>query len=175
MRTAVLLFLFFIVCHNMSAQDEIAISNDSIEINFNIVIPKEKTLSSDLRLELKDKLELALARNGCSGPEGTPFVIVPDVKVINTGITSGTKETFTLIEGECILVAKNKFDGTAFNETNIPLKELVKSGKVGNPIHVLIQSINPKDKRFIRFFRTTQKRISDYYAEKAIIISKKDE
>jgi len=163
----VILFLSFVLCAaNSAAQDERA-SQDSIEINFAVVIPKENSLTSTQRTEIKNKLEQVLARTQSSGAvNNTPFVIVPEVKVKNTETTSGAKVTFTLVEGDLTLIVKNKYDGTAYNEISIPLKELVEANRVDDPKLILIQKINPKDRRFVRFIRTTEARIAKQYSGK---------
>ncbi len=165
----VTLFLSFVLCAvNSAAQDERA-SQDSIEVNFAVVVPKENSLTSIQRTEIKGKLEQILARTQSSGAENnTPFVIIPEVKATET--TAVAKETFILIEGELTLIVKNRYDGTAYNEISIPLKELVEASHVDDPKLILIQKINPKDRRFVRFIRTTEGRIAKQYSEKLIDI-----
>lgn len=160
------LLLSFVMSIDCFAQD---IKQDSIDITFAIVIPKEKSLDAEQRVEIKNKLELVLARLQCAGAiEKTPFVIVPEINIIETSVTVGAKETFVLLEGELVLVAKNRYDGTAYNEVTIPLKRMVKETSVKSPKSDLIQEINPKDKHFTRFIRNTQRRIVEHYSGSAV-------
>lgn len=167
----VVFFLFVILWDvNSVAQNE-RISQDSMEVNFAIAIPKENSLTSIQRTEIKNKLEQILARTQSSGVMNeTPFVIVPEVKIKAADMTAGAKETFTVIEGEMTLIVKNRYDGTAYNEIVIPLKEMVEVSHTGDPKLILIQKINPKDRRFVRFVRTTQERIAKQYSGKVIDI-----
>lgn len=147
------------------AQEEVE-NKDSIEVTFAVVIPKEKSLDAGQRIEIKNKLEAVLARLQCAGAiEKTPFVIVPELDITSTSVTAGAKEAFVFIEGNLVLVAKNRYDGTAYNELTIPLKKLVNGKNVKDYKSELIQEINPKDRRFVRFIRNTQQRIVKQYSE----------
>ncbi|MBQ7869959.1 MAG: hypothetical protein IJ355_06515 [Prevotella sp.] len=165
----ILFFLFIVLfCADCKAQT-VEAAQDSIEITFAVVTPKECSLTSVQRKELKLMLEKVLARTQSAGvPNRTPFVIVPDVTVKTIDTTSGAKETFTLIDGELSLVVKNQYDGSVYNEITIPLKELTETGRVDDPKLVLIRKINPRDRQFVRFVRTTKDRIAGKYSGKVV-------
>lgn len=161
--TFFLLALMFLSAGS-SAQEADA-GNDSVEVTFTIVIPKEISLDTEQRMEIKSKLEAALAKLQCAGAAAkTPFVLIPEINVTGTNVTSGTKEAFVLIEGDLILVAKNRYDGTAYNELTLPLQKIVTGKSVNNPKSELIKEINPKDRRLIRFIRNTRQRIVGKYS-----------
>lgn len=166
-RIVCMLFVALTLCTDSWAQNELA--EDSIEITFNILTPKENSLTSEQRTEIKSVLEAVLARTESSGAVGeTPFVIIPDIKNVSTDMTEGSKEAFLLIKGELVLIAKNRYDGISCQESSIPLKELVEVEKADDPKLLLIRSINPKDRRFVRFIRTTQRRIVEKYRGSAL-------
>lgn len=163
----VLLAVLFAV-NGMAQVDSIA-GKDSMDVAFAIVIPAGNTLTSAQRKEIRLKLETVLARTKSAGEvKKTPFVIVPELRVLSTDVTAGAKETFTLVEGELTLTVKNRYNGTAYNELVMPLKEMVAGKRVADPVSVLIRKIEPKDRRFVRFINTSQKRIAEHYAGGAV-------
>lgn len=159
--------LLFILCLLFSlasqAQDSIVSKKDSVEVAFTISFSKANKLTTSQRQELKDKLTAVLARTQTSGLINSQFSIEPDVKLTNRQTTASTKETMTLIEGELTLVAKNRYTGKAYNEQTIHLRELVRGISIPDPEFVLIKAINVKDKRFVRFVKTSINRIVEYY------------
>lgn len=153
------------------AQSEDTPQQDSIEVNFAIAIPEDNSLTFEQRKEIKLKLETILARTQSAGAvKKTPFVIVPELRIISTESTAGSKRVSTLIEGELTLVVKNRYDGTSYNEVVIPLKEVVERGQFKDTMMALIKCINTNDRRFVRFIKKSQNRIAENFENKSIDI-----
>ena len=164
-----LLFLMCMMAFTQRVTAQSSAAGDSMEVAFSVVIPKEVSLNAAERNEMRQKLEVMLARTQTFAPEGkSPFVIVPEVKVTSKETTAGAKETFTLVEGELVLLVKNRYNGTAYNELSMELRQLVKTQEAIDAKMLLIKGINPKDKRFVRFVRTTQNRIAEYFEGNAV-------
>lgn len=146
-------------------------AQDSISVDFSVVIPETCTLPAAQRLELKEKLESAVARSNASGDaETTPFVIVPDLIVTDVKTAESTVLPLTLIQGELVLLVKNRYDGSVYNELTVPLKETRQGGGDKDAAQALIRSINPKDARFVRFIRVSRKRIIEKYKDTELVI-----
>lgn len=161
----IIVFLFVaMLCQAQNTED----SKDSVavEVAFTTVFPKTSNLTTVQRRELKDKLDAVLARTQTAGSKDTPFIIEPQLTVTGKSTTRTTLEPITLIEGELLLIVKNRYDGKAYNELTIPLRESVSGAKVADPELTLIRSINPKDKRFVGFVHKSVNRIVAYYNNK---------
>ena len=162
-----LLILVFI-CQSVYSQTSSS-ENDSIDICFEIVTPKECSLNASQRDEIKSKLNLLLARTGTAGAVAqTPFVIVPDIKLTDKNNSGGTLQQMTFIEGELTLIVRNRYDGISYNELTLPLKGLAETKKELDPIMRLINNINIKDRRLTRFIRLSCDRIVSYYSGRTV-------
>lgn len=144
---------------------------DTVEVTFTVGFQNDCRLDSGERAELAKKIERILARTESAGTSaGTPFVIVPDITDISTETAEGLMEPQTLIEGELTLLVKNRYDGTVYNEVTVTLRRLVPAGKVQDPAALLIAEIDPKDRKFTRFIRTSRNRIAEKYEGKVLEI-----
>lgn len=146
-------------------------AQDSISVNFSIVIPQTSKLTASQRLELKEKLERVIARTNTSGPiDETPFVIVPNLVVTSIKQTEGALCPFILAEGELSLFVKNRYDGSIYNQLTVKLQKTFQGNQKENATLQLIRSVNSRDTRFVRFIKTSKKRILEKYANDAIVI-----
>lgn len=148
-----------------------AFAQETISIEFATAIPVASKLSTDQRLLLKEKIEQLLARTNTSGNiESTPFVIVPDIIIETTSVSEGTIYPVTMIQGKLVLLVKNKYDGTVFNELSINLVNTIKENVHKDAISLLIDSININEPRFVKFIKISQKRILERYKDDGIVI-----
>lgn len=146
-------------------------AQDSISVNFAIVIPETSKLTASQRLELKEKLERIIARTNTSGPiDETPFVIVPNLVVTYIKQTEGTLCPLMLAKGELSLFVKNRYDGSIYNQLTVQLQNTFEGNQKENAALQLIRSIPWRDTRFVRFIKTSKKRILEKYANDAIVI-----
>lgn len=143
-------------------------AQDSIAINFTISFPENTTLTTTQRQELTTKVESIIARTNSSGGNDSPFVIVPTLTVTGEQTTESAIVTVTLVEGELQLIVKNKHDGTIYNELTTTLQATRRQNDTTDGATLLIRAVNTRDSRFVRFIRTTKKRIAERYADCAI-------
>lgn len=137
-------------------------AQDSVRVDFTIAISQESKLTYAQQQELNRKLAGIVARSNASGSEATtPYRIEADLIVTAIKATEGTLVPMTLIQGELLLLAKNRLDGTLYNQLTIPLKETTQADSDKDNALALIRSIKPRDTRFVRFIRTSQKRIAE--------------
>ena len=141
-------------------------AQDSIAVDFAVLIPETSVLTQMQQDELVKKIETILARTNSSGDvEQTPFVIVPDVSVTSTKTTESGLTPMTLIEGELLLLAKNRQDGVIYNQLSVTLRETVQETAAGDPVMTLIRSIKPRESRYVRFIRVSRERIAERYKD----------
>ena len=141
-------------------------AQDSIAVDFAVLIPETCALTQMQQDELVKKVETILARTNSSGDvEQTPFVIVPDVSVTGTKTTESGLTPMTLIEGELLLLAKNRHDGVIYNQLSVTLRETVQETAAGDPVMTLIRSIKPRESRYVRFIRVSRERIAERYKD----------
>ena len=144
---------------------------DSIEISFAVSVPQESGLGAEQRKAIREKLERVLARTGAAAEGGqTPFVVVPSISAVSTSSTDGLTRNRTLVEGELVLLVRNRHDGTLYNEMSVSLREVVDISNPDSPTDILIKAINPKDRRFTRFIRVSRERITERYEGKVLEI-----
>lgn len=154
----------FLFCLSLNAQD-------SISVDFSVVIPETVKLSQVQRAELRLKLETVIARTNLSGDsENTPFVIVPNVTIGDVKNTGGGINPIKLVQGELHVFVKNRYDGTIYHELTMPLQKTLQGGADKDEMLQLIKSIQPKDSRFVRFMKTAKKRILKRYQDKEIVL-----
>lgn len=147
------LFILFVLCLPLKAQN-------STDIVFSVVISETKEMTSTQCDELKEKMEQIVARTNASGNADTsPFTIVANVKVTDVKTTEGGMQPMKLVQGELNLLVKNRNDGIVYNELSISLNKLYQEASKVDELTQLIRSIKPKDARFVRFIKTSQKRI----------------
>ena len=133
------------------------IAQDTIAVKFAVSIPKSSKLNVEQSNELKEKIQMILGRdNAYDASSG--YYIVPSVKVIETKVSEGTLRPFATTEGELTL---NTCHGEQIiNSLTIKLRDTYAADEKTDPTLRLIRAINTKDRRYVRYIRNSQNRIT---------------
>lgn len=145
-------------------------AQETIDINYDIVITESAKLDKSERELLRQKLESILSRCSLSGTKESPFVVVPSLHVEDPVTSTMGVRSQTIFKGELTLLVKNRYDGDAINQMSFPLTKVISTKKGINIRFLLINEIPVKNPAFVKFFRTTTKRIAKKYSEKELII-----
>lgn len=157
-------FLLFLLALNASAQEE---------IHFVAGMPTQKGLPANALNALKLKVEQIIARNNAGATSvHNAFVIQPELVLGETKKTEGLLRDVTLVTGEFSLTARNKYDDSVYGTVVIEVQGDA-TGSKDAAISSLISSIKVTDPAFVRFIRTSRKRIAEFYARNCPAILKK--
>lgn len=88
--------------------------------------------------------------------------------------TEGLLRDVMLVTGEFSLTARNKYDDSVYGTAVIEVQGDA-TGSKDDAIASLISGIKVTDPAFVRFIRTTRKRIADFYQQNCPVIIKKAE
>ena len=158
--------LLLLVSLGAAAQDNIHFVADT---------PTQKGLSQKNMDALKLKVEQIIARNNAGTASlYNAFVIQPELVLGETKKTEGLLRDVTLVTGEFSLTARNKYDDSVYGTTVIEVQGDA-TGSKDDAIASLISGIKVTDPAFVRFIRTTRKRIADFYQQNCPVIIKKAE
>lgn len=146
---------------------------DQENIHFVAGTPTQEGMSRKNRDALKLKVEKIIARNNAGAVSlYSAFIIQPELILGETKKTEGLLREVTLVTGELSLTARNKYDGSLYGTVVLELQGDATGGK-DEAIASLIAGIKVTDPAFVRFIRTTRKRIADSYRQNCPIIIKK--
>lgn len=137
------------------------VGQDPVEVSFDVLVSKNTTLTANQQSLLKTKLEAAVARANFGGNGKSPFVIVPAVSFGDAKTAENSISPITIVNGELTLIVKNRIDGKTYNELTIPLKTSQPITSKKDNVSLLIEAINIRDKRIVRFLKVSRKRIAD--------------
>ena len=144
-------------------------------IHFVAGTPTQKGLSQKNMDALKLKVEQIIARNNAGTASlYNAFVIQPELVLGETKKTEGLLRDVTLVTGEFSLTARNKYDDSVYGTAVIEVQGDA-TGSKDDAIASLISGIKVTDPAFVRFIRTTRKRIADFYQQNCPVIIKKAE
>lgn len=142
-------------------------------IHFVAGTPAQNGMSAKNLSALKLKVEQIIARNNAGAASATnPFIIQPELVVGETKKTEGLLRDVTLVMGELSLTARNKFDGSVYGTAVIEVQGDA-TGSADEAISSLISGIKVTDPAFVRFIRTSRKRIAEFYDQNCATILKK--
>lgn len=142
-------------------------------IHFVAGTPTQKGLSQKNMDALKLKVEQIIARNNAGTASlYNAFVIQPELVLGETKKTEGLLRDVTLVTGEFSLTARNKYDDSVYGTAVIEVQGDA-TGSKDDAIASLISDIKVTDPAFVRFIRTTRKRIADFYQQNCPVIIKK--
>lgn len=143
------------------------------EIHFVAGMPAQNGMPADAVNALKLKVEQIIARNNAGATSvHNAFVIQPELVLGETKKTEGLLRDVTLVTGEFSLTARNKYDGSVYGTVVIDVQGDA-TGSKDAAISSLISSIKVTDPAFVRFIRTTRKRIAEFYARNCPAILQK--
>lgn len=143
------------------------------EIHFVAGMPAQNGMPADAVNALKLKVEQIIARNNAGATSvHNAFVIQPELVLGETKKTEGLLRDVTLVTGEFSLTARNKYDGSVYGTVVIDVQGDA-TGSKDAAIGSLISSIKVTDPAFVRFIRTTRKRIAEFYARNCPAILQK--
>lgn len=155
-----LIALWFSVTFGFSQTGVIASSPDGYML-FGVEVPATENLSETQKAKLTSKMKAILARSAMGGNENSAYVLVPTVNITNKETTESSISPITVVNGELTIIAKNRFDDTAYNELTIPVKASYPVSTKSDDILFIINAINIHDKRIVRFLKVTQQRIAN--------------
>lgn len=157
-------FLLLLLALSASAQEE---------IHFVAGMPAQNGMPANAVNALKLKVEQIIARNNAGATSvHNAFVIQPELVLGETKKTEGLLRDVTLVTGEFSLTARNKYDGSVYGTVAIDVQGDA-TGSKDAAISSLISSIKVTDPAFVRFIRTTRKRIAEFYASNCPAILQK--
>lgn len=163
-KSIVLWTLLFVVLLGAAAQET---------IHFVAGTPAQQGLNQKTIDALKLKVEQIIARNNAGAASVyNAFVIQPELLLGETKKTEGLLRDVTLVMGEFSLTARNKYDDSVYGTAVIPVQGDA-TGSKEDAIASLISSIKVTDPAFVRFIRTTRKRIAEFYDQNCSVILKK--
>lgn len=143
------------------------------EIHFVAGMPAQNGMPANAVNALKLKVEQIIARNNAGATSvHNAFVIQPELVLGETKKTEGLLRDVTLVTGEFSLTARNKYDGSVYGTVVIDVQGDA-TGSKDAAISSLISSIKVTDPAFVRFIRTTRKRIAEFYARNCPAILQK--
>ena len=143
------------------AQDAAA---DGANIMFGVKMPEPTQWSEEASGLLKSKVEQILGRCGAGAAgERDVFVVEPTVNVGETARTEGLVQNVATLSGELVLAAKNRYDGSVYYSTTVPLK-VASKGSDSEAVTSLVRSIKPGDAAYVRFVRNARKKVAAYAA-----------
>ena len=145
-----------------SAQEPAAA--DGQDIMFGVKLPEKTTLSQASSDLLRSKVEQILGRcNAGAAGDRDVFVVEPTVNVGDENRTEGLVQNVASLSGELVLAAKNRYDGSVYYTTTVPLKVAAK-GTSAEMETALVRSIKPSDAVYVRFVRNARRNIAQYIA-----------
>lgn len=157
-------FLLLLFALNASAQEE---------IHFVAGMPAQNGMPANAVNALKLKVEQIIARNNAGATSVyNAFVIQPELVLGETKKTEGLLRDVTLVTGEFSLTARNKYDDSVYGTVVVEVQGDA-TGSKDAAISSLISSIKVTDPAFVRFIRTSRKRIAEFYAQNCPAILKK--
>ncbi|NDV58103.1 hypothetical protein D0T85_08310 [Bacteroides sp. 519] len=134
-------------------------------IHFVAGAPTQDGISEKVKNAMKLKVEQIIARNNAGANSlYNAFVIVPELTITDTRSTEGLIRDVTLLTGEFTLTAKNRYDDSIYGNVIIE----VSGDATGNQeaaMAALLNGIKSNNPAFLRFIRTTRKRIVEYYEQ----------
>lgn len=135
------------------------------DVAFKAVRTEDKHLTDAQKNALYNKLERILAKNhaGVTG-DCEAFGIKADIEVLDKKTTAGLVRNVTVMTAEVTLTAFNLKDGSIYYTHSVKLETDV-VGDSQTAMDKLIQSIKVTDPQFVRFIRTSRKRIAQWYNE----------
>lgn len=163
-KNLILWTLLFVVSLGAAAQEN---------IHFVAGTPTQKGLSQKNKDALKLKVKQIIARNNAGAASlYNAFVIQPELVLGATKKTEGLLRDVTLVTGEFSLTARNKYDDSVYGTAVIEVQGDA-AGNQEEAIASLISGIKVTDPAFVRFIRTTRKRIAEFYDQNCPAIVKK--
>lgn len=142
-------------------------------IHFVAGTPAQQGMSAKNLNALKQKVEQIIARNNAGAASVyNAFVIQPELVLGETKKTEGLLRDVTLVAGEFSLTARNKYDDSLYGTVVIEVQGDA-TGSTDEAIASLISGIKATDPAFVRFIRTTRKRIAEFYNQNCPDIMKK--
>lgn len=142
-------------------------------IHFVAGTPAQQGMSAKNQNALKLKVEQIIARNNAGAASVyNAFVIQPELVPGETKKTEGLLRDVTLVTGEFSLTARNKYDDSLYGTVVIEVQGDA-AGSTDDAIASLISGIKVTDPAFVRFIRTTRKRIAEFYQQNCPDIMKK--
>jgi hypothetical protein len=153
MLKKLILFVTIICLGNVTS----IIAQDTIAVKFAVSIPKSSKLNVEQSNELKEKIQMILGRDNVYDASSA-YYIVPSIKVLETTVAEGTLRPFATTEGELTL---NTCHGEQIiNSLTIKLRDTYAADEKTDPTLRLIRAINTKDRRYVRYIRNSQNRIT---------------
>ena len=141
-------------------------------IHFVAGTPAQPGLSQKTIDALRLKTEQILARNNAGAdPAHGAFVVQPELRLGEVKKTEGLLREVTLVGGEFSLTARNRYDGSIYGTAVIEVQGDA-AGSREEALSSLISSIKVTDPAFVRFIRTTRKRIAEHYEQNCPAILK---
>lgn len=133
------------------------------DVMFGVLMPQSR-LNADNAALLESKMEQIIGRcnAGASATDGF-FVVVPTVNAGELVKTEGLMQNVASQSGELVLAAKNRFDGSVYYTTTVPLKAAAKGDHI-DADKLLISSIKPSDAVYVRFVRNARANILKHVA-----------
>lgn len=141
-------------------------------IHFVAGTPAQPGLSQKTIDALRLKTEQILARNNAgAAPAHGAFVLQPELRLGEVKKTEGLLREVTLVGGEFSLTARNRYDGSIYGTAVIEVQGDA-AGSREEALSSLISGIKVTDPAFVRFIRTTRKRIAEHYEQNCPAILK---
>lgn len=141
----------------------IAAKADDTALKFNVEQVAVTDMPADVAKAIYDKLIVAL--NRVEAVDESPY----NVNIIRSTLdftenveTEGLMREVARVTADLTLTAVNGVDGTVYNSVVIPLSGTAAGGKDA-AMRKLANSLKPTDAVYVRFVRTTRKRIMEHY------------
>ena len=138
------------------------------DVAFQAVKPEGKNLTEAQKTALQNKIERIIAKNNAgTTSEHNAFGIKADIDILDKKSSAGLVRNVTVLTAEVTLTAFNIEDGSIYYTNSVSLEtDVVGDAKVA--MDKLINSIKVTDPQFVRFIRTSKKRIAQWYNDRGL-------
>lgn len=163
----------------LSAQD--MVSGDAAsevyesDVAFIATVTDAKHLTDAQKQALLLKVEKIIAKNNAGvTSEHNAFAIKADIEIKDTKTSAGLVRNVTVLTAEVALTAYNVQDGSIYYSNSIEIETDV-VGDSRKAMDQLISSIKVTDPQFVRFVRTSRKRIAEWYNTRGLQLPLREE
>lgn len=145
------------------------------DVAFSAAVTDAKHLTDAQKQALLLKVEKIIAKNNAGvTSEHNAFAIKADIEIRDTKTSAGLVRNVTVLTAEVSLTAVNVIDGSVYYSNSIEIETDV-VGDSRKAMDQLISSIKVTDPQFVRFVRTSRKRIAEWYNARGLQLPLREE
>jgi hypothetical protein len=166
-NVSIWLSIFMILSYSGRTQSSLGKTDDLGRIAIAAIVPDEAGVPGGAQRMLQNKLMQVASQNGLGAIEGSQFVMVPMVSIINKDVTP-TAPPMVSLNIEVTLYIVDIVSRNIYSQTSIPLKGVGNSEE--RAYTQALNGINPRHGQFRGFVEKGKEKIIEYYNSQCDVI-----